>query len=228
MIDTNTEHNINESNKRQGRSDVLSGLVEGKRRILLSFSHYGEQVDDLEELAKKLGYTSGGGNFKEWIDELVQKGSLKRFTKNGRNYLKITRQGEISIVPLILPKIFTLFILLVSVILIGETVLTWMHPVAILSFPLLILMIGLILLVFSILTFFLVNRMESFLLELQNSTDERIVKYLKRRGGWALESEIVNDLLIQMRNEHLAVKRLERSQVVRIERVDNKYKVILL
>jgi hypothetical protein len=147
------------------RSDVLADFVQGKRRILFNFSHHGKQEDRLGELARKWGYKSGAGNFNASVNELVAEGRLKRFEKGGKMYLKITWRGEAAIMPLILPKLLILFVMVVSLALISETVPALVGTAALP--PDLILEIGLVLLVFSVLGLFLVHRMEAFLLEPQ-------------------------------------------------------------
>ena len=53
--------------------------------------------DNLSKLAEKWGFHSGGGNFSIYVNQLVEGNFLKRFSKNGRAYIRITRKGEIAI-----------------------------------------------------------------------------------------------------------------------------------
>jgi hypothetical protein len=152
-----------ESNDRP--SDVLTDFVQGRRRILFNFWHHGKQVDNLGELAEKWGYKSGAGNFNKFVNELVTEKRLKRYQKNDKVYLEITWRGGLAILPLILPFVLMIFFLLVSFMLIAETIpsITGIGPLSTWT----ILTIGLVLLVFSAFGLALVYRMEAFLLKPQ-------------------------------------------------------------
>jgi uncharacterized membrane protein len=52
-----------------------------------------------------------------------------------------------------------------------------------------------------------------------DSTDREIIEYLKRRGGQALQSEIMNELKIPKTTLWRHVKRLEREGIVTVEQV---------
>jgi len=144
-------------------SDVLTDFVQGRRRILFNFWHHGKQIDNLGELAERWDYKSGAGNFNRFVNELVTEKRLKRYQKNNKVYLEITWRGMVSILPLILPFILMLFFLLVSFVLIVDTIPSIM---GISALPLwTILIIGLVLLIFSAVGLVLVYRMEAFLLK---------------------------------------------------------------
>ena len=147
----------------KGLSDVLNDFVQGKRRILFNFWHYGTQSDNLSDLAVRWDYKSGGGNFNKFVNELVTEKRLKRFPKNDRMYLTITWRGCIAILPLILPFILMAFFLLVSFVFIADTIPSIMGvmPLPVWTF----LILGIVLLVFSAVGLILVRRMETFLLE---------------------------------------------------------------
>jgi len=146
----------------KGLSELLKEMVQGKRRILFSFWHYGTQPDNLSDLAARWDYKSGAGNFNKFVNELVTEKRLKRFPKNGRMYLRITWRGCIAIIPLILPFILMAFFLLVSFVFIADSVpaMLGVIPPPLWTF----LTLGIVLLVFSTVGLVLVRRMETFLL----------------------------------------------------------------
>lgn len=146
-------------------SDILKEMVQGKRRILFSFWHYGTQPDNLSDLADRWEYKSGAGNFNRFVNELVTEKRLKRFPKDDRLYLRITWRGCIAIIPLILPFILMAFFLLVSFVFIADSVpaMLGVYPPPLWTF----LTLGIVLLVFSALGLILVRGMETFLLEAQ-------------------------------------------------------------
>jgi hypothetical protein len=137
-------------------------MLQGKRRILFNFWHYGTQPDNLGELADRWDYKSGAGNFNRFVNELVTEKRLKRFSRNDKLYLRITIRGCIAILPLILPFILMAFFLLVSFVFIADSVpaLMGLIPPPLWTF----LTLGIVLLVFSAVGLILVRRMETFLL----------------------------------------------------------------
>jgi len=147
--------------------DLRNDLVDGKRRVLFNFAREfwkRNQDDNLNELARKWGFPSGGGHFPGYVNELVETGYLRRFAKNDKSYIRIAAKGEIAILPLILPKLLILFNLVVSVVLVDEAILSKAGHASLL--PDYILTIGFVLLIFSLIGFYMLNRMEKFLLKL--------------------------------------------------------------
>jgi hypothetical protein len=148
--------------EQKGPTEILGDFVEGKRRILFNFSRALKEEDNLGRLAAKWGYGSGGGRFNIYVNELVRDGYLKRYSKRGKGYLKITFRGEIAILPLIMPRLLMLFTLVLSLTLFDECI-PPLFTGGTVSLGL-IATIGSILLVFSLLGLFMLNRMEKFLL----------------------------------------------------------------
>jgi hypothetical protein len=156
-----------EASRNDNSRNLRNDLVDGKRRVLFNFAREfwkRNQDDNLNELARKWGFPSGGGHFPGYVNELAETGYLKRFAKNEKSYIRITAKGEIAILPLILPKLLILFNLVVSVVLVDEAILSKAGHASLL--PDYILTIGFVLLIFSLIGFYMLNRMEKFLLKL--------------------------------------------------------------
>lgn len=157
---------VGEAEHNDKPNEVMSDLVDGKKRVLFNFAREfwkRNQDDNLSQLARKWGFPSGGGHFPLYVNELAEKGYLKRVEKNGKRYIRITGRGEIAIFPLILPKLLMVFTMIVALALIDEVI-----PPLMVRVPLdpdYILAIGLLLLGFSLVGFFMINRMEKFLLK---------------------------------------------------------------
>ena len=64
------------------------------------------------------------GNVNQYVNDLKQSGYLKTVPKGGVEYFRVTARGQLSLYPVLLPRLLTLFVMIV-----GLAQILWAEPV---------------------------------------------------------------------------------------------------
>ena len=109
------------------------------------------------------------GNVNQYVNDLRATGLLNVVQKGGVEYFRVTWKGQVSLYPLLLPRLLTLFVVVIAL-----AQISWAEPVLLTGrwtvSPWLLVASGLILVAFAAILWWAENRMDEFLLEAKRSS----------------------------------------------------------
>ncbi len=104
------------------------------------------------------------GNINQYVNDLKLGGFLETVPRGGVEYFRVTWKGQLSLYPLLLPRLLTLFVMVV-----GLAQILWAEPVLLtgtwIITPYALLASGLILIGFAAILLWAENRMDEYLIE---------------------------------------------------------------
>jgi predicted transcriptional regulator len=148
-------------------------ILRAKQRVLFHILKMGRKYQaNISQVARDMGLSDG--NVNAYVHQLMDAGHLKMVRKGGAEYFKVTWKGQISLYPVILPRLLAYFEMVV-----GLTQILWAE----LSFlnrgwipsPSLLLASGLIITGFAIILHWAENEMDDYLLESRMVSGEQKV-----------------------------------------------------
>ncbi len=138
-------------------------VLRARKRVLFYILKRGRKYKaNISQVARDMD--ASDGNVNQYVNDLKAAGLLKVVQKGGVEYFRVTWKGQVSLTPVILPRLLTLFVMVV-----GLTQILWAEIYFVdrawaLS-PTLLLASGSIITGFALVLYWAENRMDAFLLE---------------------------------------------------------------
>jgi predicted transcriptional regulator len=138
-------------------------VLRTRQRVLFYIMKRGRKYRaNISQVARDMELSDG--NVNQYVNDLKAAGLLKVVQKGGVEYFRVTWKGQISLYPLLLPRLLTLFVVVIAL-----AQISWAEPVLLTGrwtvSPWLLVASGLILVTFAAILWWAENRMDEFLLE---------------------------------------------------------------
>jgi predicted transcriptional regulator len=138
-------------------------VLRARQRVLLYIlKRGGKYRANISQLARDMN--ASNGNVNKYVNELKDKGYLKVVIKGDVEYFRVTLRGQLSLYPILLPRLLTYLIMIIAL-----TMIIWSEFPLLLGrwilSPYVLLFMGLTLLVFSSVLLWAENKMDRYLLE---------------------------------------------------------------
>lgn len=138
-------------------------VLRARQKVLFYIMKRGKKYRaNISQVARDMELSDG--NVNQYVNDLKAAGLLKEVPKGGTEYYRVTWRGQISLYPVLLPRLLTLFVVVVAL-----AQIMWAEPVILTGrwtvSPWLLVTSGVILIVFSGILWWAENKMDDFLLE---------------------------------------------------------------
>jgi predicted transcriptional regulator len=147
-------------------------VLRARQKVLFYIYKRGRRYRaNVSQVAKDLDLSDG--NVNQYVNDLKRSGYLRTTPKGGTEYFRVTWKGQLSLYPLLLPRLLTLFVMVV-----GLAQILWAEPALLtgtwIVTPYTLLASGLILVGFAAVLLWAENRMDLYLIESKwSSGDQR-------------------------------------------------------
>jgi hypothetical protein len=138
-------------------------VLRARQKVLFYIMKRGTKYRaNISQVARDMGVADG--NVNQYVNDLKAARFLKVVQKGDAEFFKVTWRGQISLYPVLLPRLLTLFMVVVAF-----AQITWAEPVILtgrwMVSPWLLVASGAILLVFAVILWWAENKMDDYLLE---------------------------------------------------------------
>ena len=146
-------------------------VLRARKRVLFHILKRGRKYRaNISQVARDMD--ASDGNVNQYVNDLKAVGLLKIVQKGGVEYFRVTWKGQISLTPVILPRLLTLFVMVI-----GLTQVLWAEIYFVnrawVPSPTLLLTSGSIITVFALVLYWAENKMDAFLLESKVGSGEQ-------------------------------------------------------
>jgi len=138
-------------------------VLRARQRVLFYILKKGRKYRaNISQVARDMSTSDGNVNL--YVNQLKDEGYLKVIRKKDVEYFRVTLRGQVSLYPILLPRLLTYFVMIV-----GFTLILWAEPPLLLGrwilSPSVLLFTGILLLVFSVVLLWAERKMDTYLLE---------------------------------------------------------------
>jgi predicted transcriptional regulator len=146
-------------------------VLRARKRVLFHILKHGRKYRaNISQVARDMD--ASDGNVNQYVNDLKTAGLLKVVKKGGVEYFRVTWKGQISLTPVILPRLLTLFVMVV-----GLTQVLWAEIYFVnrawVPSPTLLLISGSIITGFAVVLYWAENKMDAFLLESKGASSKQ-------------------------------------------------------